>query len=512
MKKTSTKGKSVKSAPSSKRLRLKDLRRDIEMKRLILEQEQELAQFELDMERKKIELEFEKKKRACELKFQIQIAEKEAQLLEDDRSDSSSQRGLGGKSGFEFLPTMSDEEKIEKWRASCADKNKKPKHDPEQGGKKDPLGEGCKTPKNETQRDKPVIEGNRTSAILLKLTMLQGMHPTKFSGNLSDYPTLRNRLRDNLEDGILNDSQKLEFLPKFLSGKAYEVVERVSGCSYDSVLRILHERYGQPAAVAAACIESLTKGPKLQNNDYTGLLNFAEQLEAASKKLSGHYELEASTMANLRQIVTRLPNYLVNKWGEVSYSIREKGGIPRLSDLSKFVRRQAAIKNDPGFVAEKKPERQNAMSIKGPTSNSRGHTNAFHTDLEAGGLSVNYQNPEKRNLRRCLRCSKDHELAECERFISDEIQTRWDIVKQNKLCHVCLKSGHMRARCESRIFCSCGSDRRHHRLLHNPPRLRDAITAQDLHLDRQREIQAAQADIQYKDQGTQFPQNPRAME
>ena len=62
MKKTSTKGKSVKFAPSSKRSRLKDLRRDIEMKKLILEQEQELAQFELDMERKKIELEFEKKK------------------------------------------------------------------------------------------------------------------------------------------------------------------------------------------------------------------------------------------------------------------------------------------------------------------------------------------------------------------------------------------------------------------------------------------------------------------
>ena len=70
----------------------------------------------------------------------------------------------------------------------------------------------------------------------------------------------------------------------------------------------------------------------------------------------------------------------------------------------------------------------------------------------------------------------------------------------------------MRARCESRIFCSCGSDRRHHRLLHNPPRLRDAIAAQDPHLDRQREIQATQANIQYKDQGTQFPENPRAIE
>ena len=113
---------------------------------------------------------------------------------------------------------------------------------------------------------------------------------------------------------------------------------------------------------------------------------------------------------------------------------------------------------------------------------------------------------------RHLRCSRDHELAECEQFISDEIQARLDIVKQNKVCHVCLKSGHMRGRWESRIFCSSGSDRRHHRLLHNPFRLRDAITAQDPHLDGQREIQAAQANIQYKDQGMQFPQNPRAME
>ena len=112
------------------------------MKKLILEQEQELAQFELEMEGKKIELEFEKKK-TCELKFEIQTAEKEVQLLEDDKSDSSSQSGLDGNSGFEFLSTMGDEEKIEKWRASCADKNKKSKHDPEQGGKKEPLGEGC---------------------------------------------------------------------------------------------------------------------------------------------------------------------------------------------------------------------------------------------------------------------------------------------------------------------------------------------------------------------------------
>ena len=37
-----------------------------------------------------------------------------------------------------------------------------------------------------------------------------------------------------------------------------------------------------PAAVAVACIENLTNGPNLSNNDNTGLPNLAEQLEAVS--------------------------------------------------------------------------------------------------------------------------------------------------------------------------------------------------------------------------------------
>ena len=312
------------------------------------------------------------------------------------------------------------------------------------------------------------ITSNDTTAVLLKLTMLQAMQPIKFSGNPSDYPIFRDRLRDNLEDGILTDSQKLEFLPKYLAGEAYEVVERISGCSYDAVLDILHARYGQPATVAAGCIENLTKGQKLSNNDYIGLQNFAEQLESASKKLSGEYELEASTMTNLKQIVKRLPNYLVNKWGDASFKIRESGSTPRLSDLAKFVKRQAAIKNDPGFVNDKRPERQTESNTR-PNK----QTSAFSTDVKtrrenANPLNTEKKNTEKRSSNHCPCCSGNHELTECEKFKADDIQARWEIVKQHKLCHACLKSGHMRARCEFKSFCKCGSDRRRHRLLHHP--------------------------------------------
>ena len=52
----------------------------------------------------------------------------------------------------------------------------------------------------------------------------------------------------------------------------------------------------------------------------------------------------------MKLIAGRLPDYLINKWADVSYSIREKGRNPGLEDLAKFVKRQAAIKNDPGFA------------------------------------------------------------------------------------------------------------------------------------------------------------------
>lgn len=231
-------------------------------------------------------------------------------------------------------------------------------------------------------------------------------------------------------------------------------------------MEILHERYVNPAAVA---IENLTNGAKLSNSDYTGLRNLAEQPEAALKKFRDCYEQEASTMANLKQIVRRLPSYRINKWGDVSYSIRENGRSPRLSDLAKFVKRQAAIKNDPGFVVERRFQRSDFIA-KGSGVHTDRQTSNYATDMTALGVTDVFQKTPKLNLDQCPRCSGKHEITECGEFQADEIQARWDIVKQHRLCHVYLKPGHMMSHCQSRIFCQCGADRRHHQLKHNPPR------------------------------------------
>ena len=69
------------------------------------------------------------------------------------------------------------------------------------------------------------------------------------------FQSLEEGFETTLEDGLLSDAQKIEFMPKFVTGEAYDVVERSARCSYEDIVANLEDRYGQPATVATACIE-----------------------------------------------------------------------------------------------------------------------------------------------------------------------------------------------------------------------------------------------------------------
>lgn len=88
-----------------------------------------------------------------------------------------------------------------------------------------------------------LTHAHRSQAVMLRVTKLQAMQPVKFSGNTADFPIFR-RIRDNLMDGLLSDAQRIEFSPKFVTGEAYEVVQRSAGCSYNDIVAILEKRYG----------------------------------------------------------------------------------------------------------------------------------------------------------------------------------------------------------------------------------------------------------------------------
>ena len=169
----------------------------------------------------------------------------------------------------------------------------------------------------------------------------------------------------------------------------------------------------------------------------------------------------------MKLIPGRLPNYLINKWANVSYCSREKGLIPALKDLAKFVKRQAAIKNDPGFagVVVIPTGETRSGNRKKPTHGTNyppnlRRTSSFVTDFDAKDTGRRPGTSEGQSKLPCgmqncfsLCCLGSHELASCPELKGKDLQTCWDIVKRHR-------------------FCPCGSEKQHHRLVHNPPKER----------------------------------------
>ena len=139
-------------------------------------------------------------------------------------------------------------------------------------------------------------------------------------------------------------------------------------------------------------------------------------------------------------------------------------------------------------------------------------TSNYGTDMTALGVTDVFQNTPKLSLDQCFRCSGKHELTECGKFQADEIQARWNIVKQHKLCHVCLKPGHMRSHCQSRIFCQCGADRRHHKLLHNPPRRFGGLVEYSIEQEPHSSVKAVLSDTREMVEGSQQPEGSRTVD
>ena len=81
-----------KSSCSSRSAKLKE-KRNIELKKLMGEQAQELANYEAEIEKRKIDIEMQKQKAAREAKSQAHIAEKEAHLFAEEESDEVSSIG-----------------------------------------------------------------------------------------------------------------------------------------------------------------------------------------------------------------------------------------------------------------------------------------------------------------------------------------------------------------------------------------------------------------------------------
>ncbi|XP_054266241.1 uncharacterized protein LOC128988686 [Macrosteles quadrilineatus] len=101
-----------------------------------------------------------------------------------------------------------------------------------------------------------------------------------------------------------------------------------------------------------------------------------------------------------------------------------------------------------------------------------GNINKGSGRYESGQKNVvlMHEDREKRLRKRlCLCCKKDsHSLEDCKYFQKNDVQSRWELVKNNKVCFNCLKIGHRATQCRKKGVCGLnGCVYHHHNLLHN---------------------------------------------
>ena len=226
------------------------------------------------------------------------------------------------------------------------------------------------------------------------------------------------------------------------------------GIMYATALRTIKEQFGQPSVIARALVNNLTKGEKIGRSDRKKLREFSIDLMncMATMKRIG-YTADINANENLRKIVMRLPDHMIEKWRVFVADIREKGQTATVHHITEFVKKRVKAEFDPDFGDLQRDSRilKNEPLRKG----------IYATDRDSKKLSL-----------KCYVCEEDHHVFECPVVMKAPVPERLELAKKARLCFSCLNRGHSKNECRSKKKCkkSDSCPYFHHPLLHsNPP-------------------------------------------
>jgi hypothetical protein len=179
---------------------------------------------------------------------------------------------------------------------------------------------------------------------------------SKFSGDTLGYTYFIDRFMIHIHDkSHLTDDTRMIQLKMHVSHDAERAISGLGskGIMYATALRTIKEQFGQPSVIARALINDLIKGDEIGRRYRKGLHEFSIDLincMASMKRIGFSADINANE--NLRRIVVRLPDNLVEKWRVTVADIREKGEVRTVLHISEFVRRRVRLSSTPILVTD----------------------------------------------------------------------------------------------------------------------------------------------------------------
>jgi hypothetical protein len=290
----------------------------------------------------------------------------------------------------------------------------------------------------------------------------------KFSGDPIEYIEFTTNLKDNIESQVKDESQRFVRLLAQCIGKAREAIRSCVNLDasqrYEEAKSVLLEKFGQPHMIVEAHMTKLRE-LQIKKSDATALMEFVRQLEdsgRALRRMGPSYSNRLDNEDVIVMLMKKLPEEsLKRKWADKAGDLLKGNGLVTFSNFVNFLKHIAGrINNRYGRELKLSNEFKKSPVTKQRLDQSR----AIYSSATKNDLNDERENPLP---RKCPQCSGPHGVWRCRVFKSASLEDRWKIVKQRRLCMICLDEGHFAKCCKSGFTCRMrGCGKGHHYLLH----------------------------------------------
>lgn len=255
---------------------------------------------------------------------------------------------------------------------------------------------------------------------------------------------------------MFSDSENAARLRRNLKGKAREAVESllINRSHPIEIIRCLESRFGRPDAIASTELERLRNLTKPTDNP-RDICIFASKVSNTIASLQALNKTHYLYNPEITKLTSeKLSPTLRHRWYD--FAAAQHLEEPDLIKLARFLNREA--------------------ELCGPFAQPENVTSSWN---ETANRRPQRTNVTQDNTVKCAHCNNTgHYIVDCKTFLAADVNKRWDIAKEQRLCFKCLKFRNRQHACKPKRCDTDGCTHTHHRLLHSQKQVKtEAVTS-----------------------------------
>lgn len=318
-----------------------------------------------------------------------------------------------------------------------------------------------KRTEEEEQTKKDVSAKNQKGQVGGLEIKFNRMNLPTFDGDIREYARFKSHYNKVVKPHVKNEDDEIYVLKtECLKKEAEEHVRNVDD-SLKEIWKRLEDRFGRPELASRAFLSDLRQITQVAEGDNTKFIKLVDMVERCYKGLERiGMESEISNSTIIGTIEDRLPPSLKMRWSiEVCSDDSQLTANQQEEPKSRFqqlldflLRHRRAMEYSNVDLKIKKTPKMPEASVH----------HVQKTDDESS------ENERQTRVPGCwYHSTNSHTIHECTVYANASVNERWDMVRDQRVCWLCLKRGHRQADCYSNKECGVdGCKSKHHKTLH----------------------------------------------